>query len=109
MEAAHTATPWNLRKDGQSYNGQSIEAACMGNGYYAGIAHTTQRDPHPTLGGGIDQVTAEANAAFIVRACNAHDDLVNALKGLIRAGHALAPSSHEWNAAHDALAKAGVA
>jgi hypothetical protein len=84
MEAAHTATPWNLRKDGQSYNGQSIEAACMGSGYYAGIAHTTQRDPHPTLGGGIDQVTAEANAAFIVRACNAHDDLVKALQLFVK-------------------------
>jgi hypothetical protein len=82
MEAAHTATPWNLRKDGQSYNGQSIEAACMGSGYYAGIAHTTQRDPHPTLGGGIDQVTAEANAAFIVTACNNHDAFVSALESI---------------------------
>ncbi|HJV75382.1 MAG TPA: hypothetical protein VJ654_14240 [Noviherbaspirillum sp.] len=84
MEAKHTATPWKLRNDGQTYNGQTIEAECMGNGHYAGIAHATQRDPHPTLGGGIDQVTAEANASFIVRACNTHDALVKALRQIAR-------------------------
>lgn len=47
------------------------------------------------------------DAEFIVTACNAHDDLVKALKGLIRAGHLLNSASKEWNAVHAALAKAG--
>lgn len=38
---------------------------------------------------------------------DAAPDLVMALQGLIRAGHALSPSSKEWNAAHEALTKAG--
>lgn len=55
-----------------------------------------------------DGKLAEADAEFIVRACNAHDDLVNALNGLVdcisetRGQNATAA----LNAARAALAKA---
>jgi hypothetical protein len=59
---------------------------------------------------------ARANAAFIVRACNAHDDLVKALRGVLTAptmNFAPADSAEElapWlRAAWDALAKAEAA
>ncbi len=74
--AAHTPTPWNVRNDGKEYKGMTIAETAPGSGYYSSIFHTTQRETQPKLGGGISQETAEANAAFIVRACNAHADLV---------------------------------
>lgn len=75
----HTATPWTLRGDDREYMGKIIEAECMGIGHYASIGQTIQRNAHPVYGGEITQEEAEANAAFIVRACNAYDDLVKAL------------------------------
>lgn len=93
MEAKHTATPWKI-------------AGASGTAVYGATGNMVA-----AIYGDDPQCRADermiANAAFIVRACNAHDDLVKALQGLIRAGHSLNASSHEWNAAHAALAKAG--
>lgn len=87
MEAKHTATPWHTKPSAVYETVYALEDGEL-------ICFASMRQ------------NAWANAAFIVRACNAHDDLVAALKGLIRAGHGLSPSSIEWNAAHAALAKA---
>ena len=41
-------------------------------------------DVCPAIAGGQDKATARANAEFIVRACNSHDALLEALKDLLR-------------------------
>lgn len=50
-----------------------------------------------------DKKRKDANAEFIVRACNVHDDLVAALEGVIRIADR---KTVEFDAAHAALAKA---
>jgi hypothetical protein len=54
-------------------------------------------------------LTAEANARFIVKACNAHDDLVDALKEVIRLYGAEIEDSEfavaAWRVASAAIAK----
>lgn len=51
---------------------------------------------------------AWADAVFIARACNAHDDLVDALRTLVREWDVgRAPIASDWAAARAALAKAG--
>jgi hypothetical protein len=52
---------------------------------------------------------AEANARFIVRACNAHEELIAALKGLMRLfdrAYVAQPEDEEYRAACAAIAKA---
>ena len=57
----HTATPW--RSD--------VDNIYSGGYYIAKIVH-----------GGTDKAI-KVDAEFVVRACNAHDELLEALKGLI--------------------------
>ena len=90
----HMATPWKIYCDTDRYPG--LQAAgnktvvIFGNeGEEAGVRGRTPEE-------------ALANAAFIVRAVNAHDDLVRAIDGLLLCGE-----PNEWtNAARAALAKA---
>jgi len=90
MEAKHTPTPWHVGgRDGRIFyaaDGYAVSDATVFHGRHEG-EHT-------------------ANAEFIVRACNAHDDLVKALQGVIRVADR---STAEFDAARDALAKAGAA
>ena len=60
---------------------------------------------------GIDIAEAKraADAAFIVRACNAHDDLVAALRRAVEAAEARMPCATFLDDARAALAKAGAA
>ena len=67
MNTKHTPTPWTVL-DGLSYPEP-----------FTGIAGGNGRDPVPLN---------EINAAFIVRACNAHDDLVAALQTLLQSASA---------------------
>lgn len=92
METKHAPTPWRI-------NGHDI---CSGPYAVAGVYGTT----------GADARTSEANAAFIVRACNAHEALVSALdecERILYARHAdtLSPGGREAlravNAARSAL------
>jgi len=78
MDAQHTSAPWVV--DTVDRTCPAIRADSVGNGYFGTIAIAIQRDPHPIYGGGISDATAKANAAFIVRACNAHADLLEALR-----------------------------
>jgi hypothetical protein len=107
MESKHTATPWTLTHvSGSNFAVQEFEI----RGMFGDKPNVSPIFNKNRLA--IDSATifcSPQDAELIVRACNVHDDLVKALKGLIRAGHALSPSSHEWNAAHEALAKAGAA
>ena len=61
MSTKHTPTPWTA-------NGRDIETA---DGLFLASAYTMSYSSAPT---------AADNAAFIVRACNSHAALVNALQ-----------------------------
>ena len=67
MKAEHTPIPWELGIDAEN-NNWSI----MGGGIE--ITHL------PFLTGSEDDDVAEANAEFIVRACNCHHKLLEALR-----------------------------
>lgn len=70
---AHTATPWNVGE--------------MGSGTLA-IYGRSRKAPLCQFGEGIDEArtepkNAQADAAFIVKACNTHDELVATLRELL--------------------------
>lgn len=69
----HTPGPWKVSKlDGRTINGKAYRNRA-GNLVTPAIASIKERTGE-----------TEANAAFIVQACNCHDELVAALKMLIR-------------------------
>lgn len=72
MSAARTPGPWQ------------VTSPIRKNSRKPTIA-TADRIPYAiaTVCGGIGEGAREANAAFIVRACNAHDDLVAAAKRVL--------------------------
>jgi len=65
MDTKYTPGPWSINSDGE-YCGARIDGP---NG--RSVAHAIQRDPHPTLGMGIAQDEAIANARRIVACVNA--------------------------------------
>ena len=71
---SHTPTPWNI--DNTDYGAPLIRAkTCWMKGsrdVAKVLYHYGSEDPE------VDQ-----NAAFIVRACNAHEELVEALRGML--------------------------
>ena len=70
MDAKHTATPWNYLR-----SSTSDRPIITAENEPLDIAALSVRDKGVQV--------AYANAAFIVRACNAHDDLVSALSRAI--------------------------
>lgn len=96
-EVGHTATPWTF--DG---------------GDHAPVLHLYAQDGKHLFHGERSLAEQEANAAFIVRACNAHDELVAIVGELIRirewahdeTGAACAAYDGLADRARDALAKA---
>ncbi|MDB5490323.1 MAG: hypothetical protein JWO78_172 [Micavibrio sp.] len=84
-DAAHTPTPW------AQFN-QYIIPDCEGECSAVARIDVT----------GVELID-EANAQFIALACNAHDDLVKALEGVIRVADR---KTVEFDAARAALAKA---
>lgn len=69
MNATHTPTPWVVES-----NDRQLRRIMTAAPVYPGAEH-----PAHIAGGVIYR-----DAAFIVRACNAHDDLVSALRDAIR-------------------------
>jgi hypothetical protein len=106
MSAAHTATPWNLVD-----NGLYFEIVVPWSGapevidqYCPKICTVSYQDN--------DGIKGTPNAEFIVRACNAHDDLVKALKLMLDAFYYDPLDANRDVAiecAEDALAKVGAA
>jgi hypothetical protein len=90
----HTATPWRI-------SGYSDV-----NGNYLHIGAETS--PMVLASMNERHVDTKANAEFIVRACNAHDDLVRVLKK-IRRNDLPANEQPLWDEICAALAKAGAA
>jgi hypothetical protein len=63
--SARTNHTLNLRvRSEPSAGGFVIESPDVGKGYYSGVGHATQRDPHPRDGGGISAEVAKANATL---------------------------------------------
>lgn len=81
MSAYHTPGPWAVVDIGA--NCLSIKAtggvpttdgvSRHSFDYYQSIGSVTQRDPHPTMGGGIPRAVTEANARLIAAAPDYHD------------------------------------
>lgn len=77
MKEAHTALPWKIGEDWVSYVGldefiksrDDVVVVNIPEGFALGAAGALCVGPK-----------AKANAAFIVKACNSHDALTNALK-----------------------------
>jgi len=69
----HTPTPWQLVKPESQYGNQAVKVNIRGNMLLiASISWIEGED-------------GKANAAFIVQACNAHDELLEAVKMVIEA------------------------
>lgn len=106
MEAKHTATPWHLVDNDMYFeivvpwksSPENIDRYCPN------ICSVSYEDN--------DGIVGKPNAEFIVRACNAHDELVKALRAYVIA-HEYLPDDAEpteadiqrYNAARSALAK----
>jgi hypothetical protein len=92
-EQKHTATPWYGR------NTEIISKpmnCCVAIVQYIGHAEK-------------DEIEGLANVDFIVRACNAHDDLVKALQRAVVWCEEHGDTRHQWYAdAREAIAKAQV-
>lgn len=99
MTTEHTPTPW---KANLTHNEPCVYA---GTGSGRGIAYMqAENTPHIE-----NSAERAANAAFIVRACNAHEDLVAALREAQAALNG-APNTVGLHTQIDAaLAKAGAA
>lgn len=69
MNSKHTPTPWFASEDGDGENYGASTLVDARNGYIASVGAPFAEVAEENL----------ANAAFIVRAVNAHDDLVAAL------------------------------
>lgn len=75
--STHTPGPWEIDEESEDNAGQTALSITSDNrpGYICGI--------HCAEGVELD-VIDRANAAFIVRACNAHGELVKALKMILK-------------------------
>ncbi len=89
MNAPHTPTPWVQKGRRVEVHGRGTIVEC----------------PLPTSGGVFE---ATENAAFIVRACNAHEELVAALRWIVaNDGQCLGDHPDRLLQARAALSKAG--
>lgn len=97
MRMEHTATPWHV-------GGNRSRIIYAEDGFAVADA---------TVFHGHHEESSEANAAFIARACNAHDNLVTALqtcRDMLRfGGYTFEEREAVVNDANEALSIAGVA
>ena len=81
MSTKHTKTPWHTEPYGEK-------------------ALVVYRKPRPYGGGVVALVESDnpqADAAFIVQACNAHEELVGFLRDVIKADMVLSPAAASTN------------
>jgi hypothetical protein len=86
-QGAHTPTPWKVRNWGKTLS--------ISNGEIDGIAFINPGNSD----NGIPDATDKANAAFIVRAVNAHMDMVFAIKRAMSALDDLS-GTNAWTEGH---------
>src|SRR5688500_6954979 len=99
MEAKHTAGPWKQRGKYIYATGTTDAYSGPVDGLIVVCEETEQKDADGrTWNASGDSL---ANAAFIVRACNAHDELVNVIHNLLNApdGDSFAVAAEEARAA----------
>jgi hypothetical protein len=95
--SGQTATPWTIEEPSKGFDGYIIHGA--DNVELATLLNSNEKD-------------SKANAAFIVRACNAHEELLNVVLALKKYGWKFQPESLSFevreliNMACDAIAKA---
>lgn len=77
-ETKHTPTPWVKEVINDFYNGDIISIRTA-SGQSSEPDNPAYEDDPSIAGIWCTNATSQANADFIVRACNAHDDLVAAL------------------------------
>ncbi|MBA8886128.1 hypothetical protein FHW12_000319 [Dokdonella fugitiva] len=92
MSAQHTPTPWHTGE------GKAERIIYADDGFAVADAAVFH---------GRHVESPANNAAFIVRACNAHDELVAALRRAVEAAEARMPNATFLADARAALAKAG--
>lgn len=80
--SAHTRGPWVVDERG-------IRAPAAETGTYSGWTALVVKVDYGRMGNAPCADADKANAAFIVRACNAHDELLAALREYVRADAAL--------------------
>lgn len=94
-ENKHTPTPWQLKPGETGVNYIRIRGTSLGHRYkIANVSCPFWKGMHEMEH---DHEESRANAAFIVRACNAHDELVDVAReallvaGAIGAGREIDP------------------
>lgn len=98
--AGHTPLPWERQStdcEGPDY-GVSIIGSNLGGLVAAALPWSTEIEDG-------DFSRVEANAEFIVRACNSHYDLLEALQALVNSFEKHRPKKY-WDDARAAIAKA---
>jgi hypothetical protein len=87
MEAKHTPTPWRVidNEPGNGYGSMDIAPLLIEGEFFAVAA----------IIGDVARIDPQANAAYIVRACNSHAALVEALKACagVLSGEGMSKSS----------------
>lgn len=94
-DATHTPLPWAV---------SSLPSA-----WATEIARGDPRGPiilFPSAAASLSVGERQANAAFVVRACNAHYDLLAACKAMVRTGKAPADIDAAYDLMRAAIAKA---
>ena len=81
-ETKHTPTPWISQGLADSDQADEVGSVTIVGDNLGGLVAVAL--PWPTERDAAEFSRVEANAAFIVRAANAHDALVDALAGLMR-------------------------
>ena len=77
QEAKHTPTPWKMQDMGSQETDIIANSGTI-MGLTGGSGAPSKYEPD-------DAAEWDANAAFILKAVNCHDDLLSALKGLVYA------------------------
>jgi hypothetical protein len=89
-QAKHTPTPWRIETMRPHTLGKAWINA-EGMNFVADCSSASARTEHGFCGR-VDYEEIEANAAFIVRACNSHKDLLSAAKEALSALNRLMPN-----------------
>ena len=102
-KAKHTPLPWKLWPAAKGDDGGSGRPMITDESGAAGVAQFIQRIREYDR---LYPKEAAANAEFVVRACNAHYDLLAACKAMVRTGKAPADIDAAYDLMRAAIAKA---
>jgi hypothetical protein len=78
MENLHTSTPWGVSEDGHIYPRNNVNIPGANPIALVVARYNDDAEPCADNPDQIKQANGRANAAFIIRACNAHKELLAA-------------------------------